>query len=225
MTPLPWVPDDGGRAAAGFKGSTGDCVTRALAIATGEPYRQVYDELHRSVLDDRRRMAKLELRYGRHARRHASPREGVSKEVQREFLMDRHWRWQPTMGIGTGCQVHVAEGELPAHPLMILSLSRHVATVVDGVVHDNYDPSRGGTRCVYGVWFPPDRPYPIFTNGAWHEPACGYPLWTPEHLHLGTELVQSVYERDRDKGLPRRDGDRRSPPQREEPPPRLRGRG
>ena len=31
--------DDGGRVAAGFEGKTGDCVTRAIAIATGRDYR------------------------------------------------------------------------------------------------------------------------------------------------------------------------------------------
>jgi hypothetical protein len=24
--------------------------------------------------------------------------------------------------------------------------------VIDGVIHDTFDPSRGGTRCVYGYW-------------------------------------------------------------------------
>lgn len=43
MTTVPWDEDDGGRAAAGFKGDTGDCVTRAISIATGRPYREVYD--------------------------------------------------------------------------------------------------------------------------------------------------------------------------------------
>ena len=32
-----WLYNDGGRTAAGFKGETGDCVTRAIAIATGLP--------------------------------------------------------------------------------------------------------------------------------------------------------------------------------------------
>ena len=41
-----YIYDDGGRAAAGFKGTTGDCVTRAIAIATGKPYREVYDALN-----------------------------------------------------------------------------------------------------------------------------------------------------------------------------------
>jgi len=32
---IKFVKHDGGRAAAGFKGKSGDCVTRAIAIATG----------------------------------------------------------------------------------------------------------------------------------------------------------------------------------------------
>lgn len=37
--------DDGGRATAGYKGKTGDCGVRAVAIATGKPYKEVYDAL------------------------------------------------------------------------------------------------------------------------------------------------------------------------------------
>jgi len=37
--------NDGGREAAGFKGKTGDCVTRSIVIATGLPYQKVYDDL------------------------------------------------------------------------------------------------------------------------------------------------------------------------------------
>ena len=36
-----WVYDDGGRKAAGFRGTAGDCVTRSIAIATRLPYRHV----------------------------------------------------------------------------------------------------------------------------------------------------------------------------------------
>ena len=39
---LPFARDDGGRAAAGFKGSAGDCVARSVAIASGRPYAEVY---------------------------------------------------------------------------------------------------------------------------------------------------------------------------------------
>ena len=37
-----FIRDDGGRAAAGFKGSAGDCVARSIAIAAGLPYAEVY---------------------------------------------------------------------------------------------------------------------------------------------------------------------------------------
>ena len=43
---MSWKHDDGGRAAAGFKGSkASDCVCRAIAIATEQPYRTVFDDL------------------------------------------------------------------------------------------------------------------------------------------------------------------------------------
>jgi hypothetical protein len=29
--------------------------------------------------------------------------------------------------------------------------------VIDGVIHDTHDCSRGGTRCVYGYWRKEDR--------------------------------------------------------------------
>jgi hypothetical protein len=148
-----WMYDDGGRADAGFKGETGDCVVRAIAIATRQPYREVYDELHTRALANRPYMAKLELVYGAQARRHASPRTGVNKKVYRPYLESLGWYWTPTRGIGTGTQVHLRTEELPPGRV-ITEVSRHVVAVIDGVVHDTCDPSRDGTRCVYGYWRP-----------------------------------------------------------------------
>ena len=56
------------------------------------------------------------------------------------------------MGIGTGCRVHVNPEELPKGRL-ILNLSRHLTTMIDGVVNDTYDCSREGTRCVYSFYY------------------------------------------------------------------------
>jgi hypothetical protein len=62
--------DDGGRAAAGFKGSTGDCVTRAIAIATGKPYREVYDALNQVAKVERPIRGKRSSAFtGRHTMR------------------------------------------------------------------------------------------------------------------------------------------------------------
>lgn len=132
MPAIEWVHDDGGRAAAGWKGEkVGDCVVRALAIATMLPYNHVYRELF-SLAGE-------------------SPRNGVKKEVYKRWMLDRGWNWKPVMGIGTGCTMHLCAEELPSG-ILVLSLSRHVATVKDRVLYDTYDCSRDGTRCVYGYF-------------------------------------------------------------------------
>ena len=152
-----WVADDGGRVAAGFTGATGDCVTRAIAIATRLPYREVYDELHAQALGDARYKARLQLRYGHVARRHASPRYGVPRRVYDAYLKRLGWVWTPTMSMGHGCTVHLRADELPPGRL-IVRVSKHLCAVIDGVIHDTHDPSREGTRCVYGYWSCPSAP-------------------------------------------------------------------
>jgi hypothetical protein len=139
-----WIHDDGGRAAAGFKGDARDCVVRAIAIATGLAYREVYDALN--VLGKTERPA-------RNGRR-SSAREGVFRKTYDAFLRARGWTWTPTMKIGSGCTVHLRADELPPGRL-VARLSRHVVAVVDGVVHDTHDSTREGTRCVYGYWTAP----------------------------------------------------------------------
>jgi len=57
----------------------------------------------------------------------------------------------PTMGIGTGCKVHLADGELPMGRLVV-SVSKHYTCVVDGVINDTFNPERETGRCVYGYW-------------------------------------------------------------------------
>jgi hypothetical protein len=152
LAEMKYVYNDGGRAAAGFKGSTGDCVTRAIAIATGLPYREVYDLVnsmaHRSV----RTSHALSRGPVRH-RSLSSARTGVFKPDTKKILARLGWKWTPTMGIGTGCKVHLASDELPTGRL-IVSVSKHLVAVIDGVIHDTHNPDRGGTRCVYGYWQP-----------------------------------------------------------------------
>jgi hypothetical protein len=133
-----FIYDDGGRAAAGFKGTAGDCVTRAVAIATGSPYREVYDALNESCTDPK-----------------SCARNGVRKPDVRRHLTSLGWKWTPTMTIGSGCKVHLRADELPPGRLVV-RVSKHLVTVIDGVLHDTHDCSRGGTRCVYGYWSKPD---------------------------------------------------------------------
>jgi hypothetical protein len=55
------------------------------------------------------------------------------------------------MKIGAGCQVHLRSDELP-NGILIVKVSKHLTAIVDGVIQDTHDPSRGGTRCVYGYY-------------------------------------------------------------------------
>ena len=136
-----FVFNDGGRAEAGFKGTTGDCVVRSIAIAAQLPYQQVYDELN--IL--------IKSSYQTKRAKNSSSRTGVSKKFYHKYLQQLGWTWVPVMKIGTGCKMHLRQSELPKGRL-IVRCSQHLTAVINGVIHDIYDPSRGGTRCVYGYF-------------------------------------------------------------------------
>jgi hypothetical protein len=135
---------DGGRATAGYSGNTRDCVVRAVAIASKKPYQEVYDAINE--------IAKQE-RPGSKRRRgkRSNARTGVFKPTSKKYIESIGGEWFPTMQIGSGCKVHLKNGELPMGRLVV-SLSRHFAAVIDGVLFDTHDCSRDGTRCVYGFW-------------------------------------------------------------------------
>ena len=143
-----WAYDDGGRAAAGYRGVTGDCATRAVAIASGLPYQVVYDRIIA--------LSRLERR-GKRKRGISHPRVGVYPNTMRKLIAELGGVWTPTMQVGSGCQVHVRMHELPPGRL-VLRLSKHFSAVVDGVLLDTFDPSRDGDRCVYGFWEFPEPP-------------------------------------------------------------------
>jgi hypothetical protein len=133
-----WIFNDGGRETAGYKGTTNDCVVRAIAIATEKPYQEVYELVNH--------FSKKEKRSNK-----SSARTGVHKATTRKVMEHLGAEWIPTMTIGSGCKVHLRKSELPSGKI-IVNLSRHLSAVIDGVIQDIYDSSRGGTRCVYGYW-------------------------------------------------------------------------
>lgn len=134
--------NDGGRAAAGYTGKASDCVTRAIAIVTGRPYQEVYDMVNVAGSDERQ---------SKRRRGKSSARTGVYKPTTRQIMATLGWRWVPTMVIGQGCKVHLRADELPSGRVLV-AVSKHLTAVIDGVIQDTYDPSRCGTRCVYGYW-------------------------------------------------------------------------
>jgi len=140
--------NDGGRAAAGYKGFTDDCVCRAICIATGLPYKQVYERLANGNASQRR--GKGESKYKVRSKTAA---RGINTKRKwfEDYLNELGFKWVPTMKIGEGCKVHLSEKELPKGRL-IINVSKHFTTVIDGTLNDTHDCSRSGTRCVYGYY-------------------------------------------------------------------------
>lgn len=168
---MQWVYDDGGRKESGRRGSAGDCVCRAIAIASGRPYDEVYKALAEGGGTERGPRKK-----GRTAR------NGVhtTRKWFKDYMRSIGFEWVPCMGIGTGCKVHLDANELPAGRLVV-AVSRHYTAVIDGVIRDTHDPQRSiavfrqfpgwqdaplkpgeqrnhngiftmSQRCVYGYW-------------------------------------------------------------------------
>jgi len=135
---LGFVKTDGGRKDAGFRGNfSGDCVIRAVAIASKIPYKQVYNDF--------KIMTANRLGY--------TPEDGILtyKKAFKQYMVDIGFTWNITCRIGSRERTHMNPKELPKGRL-VLSLSKHYTCVIDHVIHDTYDPSNGGKRMVYGFW-------------------------------------------------------------------------
>lgn len=173
---MKFVRNDGGRARCGFKGDAGDCVARSIAIVSQRDYGSVYAEL--AELNAKTR--KTKRRTGRAiGQRTAAHGIYTKSKLFKDYMARLGFRWVPTMQIGSGCKVHLADGELPPGRLVV-AVSGHYTAVIDGVIHDTYNPSREksynfepdvgqdlkpnqgrnqngvwteiGGRCVYGYW-------------------------------------------------------------------------
>ena len=150
---MKFIYNDGGREKAGYKGKAGDCVTRAIAIVMQLPYEEVYNSLHKLIynysLEHNDKVSKRIISRGS---RGLTPRNGISKPVFHPWLILNGFMWKPCMAIGSGCKVHLKDGELPGGRILA-RVSKHLVAVIDGVINDIHDCSRGGTRCVYGYYY------------------------------------------------------------------------
>lgn len=153
--------NDGGRSKY-FKGTGGDCVTRAIAIATGKDYMEIYNKLSEGNQSQRKGKHEKKSKAGK-----KSALNGISTKRKwfKDYMIELGFEWIPTMFIGQGCKVHLHKDELPKG-VLVISLSRHLTCVIDGIIYDIYNPQRGSEvgmkngvkyikkeiRCVYGYW-------------------------------------------------------------------------
>lgn len=124
--------DDGGRSDAGFRGDTGDCAVRAIAILTRTPYAVVY-----------RRMAACMRAAGYAASGNAyrqRPRHGLKPAISARNLQDLV---KTSFGLS---RVMLPRGPRPTyseawvlHGDCIVGTAKHVCAIVDGDLRDTFD--------------------------------------------------------------------------------------
>ena len=122
--------NDGGRKAAGFKGTAGDCGARSMAIALGLDYKAVYKELAQANSDCG------------HAK---SARNGIYQVVFADVLKSYGWVWMPAPKFENR---KARCSDMPAG-VVIAKQARHFVAVIDGVAHDSWDCTH---KMVYGYW-------------------------------------------------------------------------
>jgi hypothetical protein len=130
------VIDDGGRAAAGYKGKANDCVCRAVAIATERPYQEIYDRLETMIV----------AKFG------SKRPPGVEDAMHQELMGTLGWTWVPNVSNKKGHQTRLRKDELPSGRLVV-RIHKHAVAVVDGVIHDTYNSSgKHGSRPIRGYF-------------------------------------------------------------------------
>jgi hypothetical protein len=146
-----WVRNDGGRRAAGYDnaGDCGGCVPRAIAIASGLPYRVVLDALTvgtvRYVKRFPRSWIARWIKRSRHGRGW-DPSYGCYYTIYSNYLKSIGWQYTPVDG-----RLHLRVDEIPPGRL-IVRVHRHLVAVIDGAIHDTHNSGRTGCRPVIGYW-------------------------------------------------------------------------
>jgi hypothetical protein len=147
-----WVKDDGGRSKSGIPRAdqeVGDCVARAIAIATQRPYREVHDAL---VVRSVEHAHVDNSAYGKWVRRRGGVRafdadHGCSDGAYGPYLESLGWKFTSTKDQ----RIRLRADELPPGRL-IAKVHRHLVAVIDGVIRDTHDSGGAGRRPMTGYW-------------------------------------------------------------------------
>jgi hypothetical protein len=151
--PLKTEYDDGGRKAAEFEGETGDCLVRAIAIVTRDPWAS-YD--HIDAGDRYRKIYEMVNRFGLSQGIKDAARVGLPEYLGHQLLTSgKFFNWRC---VKLRRNAHLARGDLPNEPLMIASSKGHWCAVVARVILDTQDPTfhDGQWRVIKGVYLPPE---------------------------------------------------------------------
>lgn len=139
--------------------SRGASLIRALTIVWGWTDEQVraalQAEMNKRLAEVRAQKRVYRSQVDKYS---ANAWNGVPRDVVDEVMSGAGWEWVPVMSVGAGAgeRMHVRYQELPEEALadrvvLRCSADEYVA-VVGGVVRHPEDPSRNGSRTVYGYY-------------------------------------------------------------------------
>ncbi|MFO1065441.1 MAG: DUF2786 domain-containing protein [Pirellulales bacterium] len=128
---MEFVWNDGGRASSGFVGLAGDCVVRAIAIATGSSYRDIYAAIGDAT--------------------QKTPRNGVRPAVFDGMLSERGWTRHSGAGHPFNANA-LPKGPVIVHLTQPESTKSHLCTVIDHVIHDTWNPYEDGDYRISDYW-------------------------------------------------------------------------
>ena len=149
---------DGGRQAAGYKGTTGDCVVRACAIMSGRDYKECYDA-----------MASANKLFSGNLKAIRSARSGVNENAWHYIFS--HLGFQD-MGVTQADELTITEA-YQRFGDCVIEIPRHLLAVKGGYVTDAWDsrfvskrrrglnPQSAVHPQVWQVWRHPSHPVPV----------------------------------------------------------------
>jgi hypothetical protein len=123
--PLKFQRSDGGQAACrGYFTDERDCVPRAIAIATGVPYKEVWEAL-----------AKIQTR---------SPSTGTYPWAYEKYLLSIGWKKLPVK-----TWARLDKRTFPGDGAYLASTPRHLVAVVNQTVLDTWDSRRKRVKAIF----------------------------------------------------------------------------
>ncbi len=153
-----FIRDDGGRQAAGYKGTTGDCVVRACAIMSERGYRECYDA-----------MAAANKLFSRNPKAARSARNGVNENAWHYIFSSIGFE---NMGVTQADELTITE-TYERFGDCVVEIPRHLMAVKGGYVMDAWDsrfvsrkrrglnPQSAVHPQVWQVWRHPSHPMPV----------------------------------------------------------------
>jgi hypothetical protein len=125
-----FVHNDGGRSTYFSGKNAGDCVVRAIAIATGLDYKIVYDAI----------AFRNKCAWGK-----KSARNGVHKSIYELYLKELGFVLTPAPKFDGR---KAKPSDMPMG-MVIANQAKHLSCVIDGIPHDIFDSSQ---KMVYNYW-------------------------------------------------------------------------